>query len=186
LLDPNLNLACVRAKVGPLEGGDLELEDLAVELAGGHEGELGQGGDACMEDESCKLAAHAGNAGKLGDRVPFLKVTQMDARSAREGFLIGFGSGLAEELEGGGDPEFGQVVAIGLGQTGQVRDFPISGFESHGAWGIKNNLSILGLINDRLINDESGGKGLMFDRLQPPLQHIQNIHHLAIQQRGHS
>jgi hypothetical protein len=100
-----------------------------------------------MEDESGKLATHAGNAGKLGDRVPFLQVTQVDARSAREGFLIGFGSGLAEELEGGGDTEFGQVVPIGLGQTGQVGNFPISGFESHGAWGVKKNLSILGLIN---------------------------------------
>jgi hypothetical protein len=102
-----------------------------------------------MEDESCKLATHAGNAGKLGDRVPFLKVTQMDARSAREGFLIGFGSGLAEELEGGGDPEVGQVIPIGLGQTGQVGNFPVSGFESHGAWSIKNNLSILGDSQDR-------------------------------------
>jgi hypothetical protein len=179
-LDPDLNLACVGTKVGSLKGGDLELEDLAVELAGGHEGELGQGGDACMEDESCKLATHAGNAGKLSDRIPFLQVTQMDARSAREGFLIGFGSGLAEELEGGGDPEFGQVVPIGLGQTGQVGNFPISGFESHRAWDIKNNFSIL-----RLINDERSGKSLMFDRHQPPLQHIQNIHHLAIQQRRH-
>jgi hypothetical protein len=179
-LDPDLDLTCVRTKVGPLERGDLELENLAVELAGGREGELGQGGDACMEDESCKLAAYAGNTGKLGDRSPFLKVTQMYARSSREGFLIGFGAGLAEELEGGGDPEFGEVVPIGLGETGQVRNFPVSGFESHGGVGVKKNLSILGLIND-----ERGGEGLMFDRLQPPLQHIQNIHHLAIQQRGH-
>lgn len=41
LLDPDLDLSCIGAKVGTLEGGDLEFEDLAVELAGGGEGELG-------------------------------------------------------------------------------------------------------------------------------------------------
>jgi hypothetical protein len=107
LFNPDLDLACVRAEVGPLESGDLQFEDLAMELAGGHEGQLDQGGDACMEDESGKLAANAGNTGELGDRDPFLKVTQMNPRSARQRFLIRLGSGLAEELESGRDPEFG-------------------------------------------------------------------------------
>ncbi len=132
LLDPDLDLTCIRAKVRALEGGDLEFKDLAVELAGGREGELGQGGDACMEDESGELAPHAGNAGKLGDRSPFLKMPQMNARSSGEGFLLGFGTGLAEELEGGGDPEFGQMDPIGLGEAGKIGDRPIGGFESNG------------------------------------------------------
>ena len=52
LLNPDLNLACVRAEVGPLEGGNLELKNLAVELAGRHEGELGQGRDSRVKDKS--------------------------------------------------------------------------------------------------------------------------------------
>ncbi len=106
MLNPNLDLTCIGAKVGALKGGDLELEDLAVELAGRREGKLRERGDACMENESGKLTADAGNAGKLGDRSPFLKVTQMNARSSGKGFLVGFSSGLAEKLEGGGDPKF--------------------------------------------------------------------------------
>lgn len=127
LLNPEIDGIDGWAEIAALHGGDVELENLAVQSPQGSLDKLRRGRNSYMEQQSAILAANTGNSGEVSQRHPFINVPNGNLEFAGKIAALMGRCPLLQEIEGHLNSVMRQERQIFGQESGELFDRPIRG-----------------------------------------------------------